>query len=97
EGLLHERRNIVGRWRRRRAQQIVEHPLPAKHRRGSRRVRRDTEDGRLRHDAAALLAVELDTPKLLAVNAFDSVIARKRPVDERDAAVDEIQNAPVLM
>ena len=42
------------------AQQIVEHPLAAQHRRGPRGVGRDAEDRALGQDAAALLAIELD-------------------------------------
>ena len=62
----------------------------------SRGVGRNCQNRPLRHDAAALLAIELDALKLLAVHSLDAVIARKRAVDEREAAVDEIEDAAIL-
>ena len=93
---LHKRRNAIRRRGRRRAQQLVENPLASQDGRRARGVGRNAEDRCLRDDAAALFAIELDALERLAVNAADAVIARQRPIQKGEAAVDEVENAAIL-
>ena len=62
-----ERRHVGRRWRRRRAEKVVEHPFAADHGRGSIAVRRDRENAALTEQAAARLVGDADAAEVAAV------------------------------
>ena len=87
------RRAAVGR---RRAEDVLEDPLAAQHRRGARRVGRHGEHAGLRQHAAALRAGEIDAAELGPGDARDAVVPRQPLVDEGVRAVEEVEDAAVL-
>ncbi len=96
-GVVLERRHVGQRWRRRHAEQVVEHPLAANHRRRPGRVRRDGQDAALPQQSAAPAVVgQRDAPETVAVHVRDTVVLRQPFVDERVFRVQQIENAAVL-
>ena len=91
-----EIRHIGRRLRRRGIQEIVEDPLAAQHRRRARRVRGDREDAALRQHAAARRGGQVDLPELRSRDVRHAIVARETLVQERVAAVDEIEDAAIL-
>ncbi len=70
-----ERRHVRRRRRRRRAEDVLEDPLAADHRRRAGRVRGDRQDAPLAEQAAPHAVVaELDAPELAAVDVRDAVV-----------------------
>ena len=87
------RRAAVGR---RRAEEVLEHPLAAQHRRGPRRVGRDRQHAGLGQHAAARRPGEVDAAELRSGDAGDAVVPRQPLVEEGVAAVEEVEDAAVL-
>ena len=77
-------RGHVGRRRgRRSSHNVLEDPFAAQHRRGPRRVRRDSEDAALPQQPGALpIAGESDAAELAAVHVRDAVVLRQPLVEE---------------
>ena len=79
DGRFVEGRHVRRRRRERRVQQRFQHPLAAQHGRGSGGIDDTVSTLRLRQDAAALRAVELDAAELRPVDAANPVVARRAP------------------
>jgi hypothetical protein len=91
-----EVRDVGGRLGRWRIEQIVEHPLAAKHWRGSRGVRGDGEDAALGQHAGPRRRRQIDLAELRSRHIRDAVVARQALVQERVAPVDEVEHAAVV-
>ncbi len=92
---LGQRGYVRRRRRGRRTEDLLEHPLAALDRRGSRRVRGQCQDAGLRQDAAAV-GRQLDPTELLARHTLNAVKLRQPPVHEAEVGVDEVENAAIL-
>ena len=88
EALAHRRRELAldvldepldvrRRLRRRRAEDVLEHPSAAQHRRSPIRIRRREQHAALAEQAQARFVRELDAAKALAANVVDAVVARE--------------------
>ncbi len=86
----------VGRGRRgRRAEDLLEDPLPALHGRGPVGVRGQRQDARLRQDPAATTVGQGDPTEVVAGDALDPVVPGQGRVDERVVGVEQLQDAPI--
>ncbi len=83
------------RRRRRRAEQLVEHPGTAQHRRGSVAVRRTQQHRALTEQPVAPGVGQLDAAKLRADDSLDTVVARKTLVQK--SVVGRQQRPDVLV
>ena len=89
--------NIIGRRRRRCAQQVFEHPLATNGRRGAGGIRRYRQNGALREDAAAGFAIERDALECFAVDTRNAVVAGEGTVHIGEWSIDEIEDAAILL
>ena len=90
-----ERRHVRRRRRRRRAEQHLQHPLAALHRRGAIGHRREQQDAALRQQAAARLR-QRHAAEAGAGDVGNAVVPREPLVDERVVGGDQIEHAAVL-
>src|SRR5688500_824976 len=92
-----ERRYVRGRWRRRRAQDVLEHPFAAKHRRGAVGVRRDRQYAAVAEEARAhAVLAERDAAEPAAVDVRNAVMAREPLVHERVRRAQQVEHIAVL-
>ena len=88
-----QRRHVRRRRRRRRAEQGLEHPLAALHRRRAVRVRGDDQDAAVAEQAAARLVGHRHAAEVAAGHARDAVVARQALVDERVVGRQQVEHA----
>ena len=75
--------DVRRRWRHLDAEDVVEQPFPAQHRRGAVGIRRGSQQRAVREEATALIGVrERDPPEAGAVDAGNAVVTRQTFVDE---------------
>src|SRR3984885_14812111 len=92
-----ERRDTRRWYRRRRVEQIGEHPFAAQNWRGLRRMRRDHEHAALAQYAAALPIVgEIDLAKSGSFHTRDAVQLREPLIQDSVIAGDHIEYAAVF-
>ena len=91
-----ERRHVRRRRRRRRAEDVLQNPLAAQHRRRAVGIRRDGQDAALAEQAAAVLVGERHAAELAAVDVRDAVVARQPLVDERVVGRQQVEDVAVL-
>ena len=84
------------RWRRGRAQQLLEHPLAAQHRAGPPRVRGQGQHRRHAEHAAAAAVLQLDAAELGAGHPVDAVVLRQRLVEVRVVGIEQLEDRPIL-
>ncbi len=96
--VLGQRRHVQRRGRHGRAEQILENPLAAAHRRRPVRVRRDRHDAALTEQPAAhVVRAELDAPEVAAVHVGNAVVLREALVEERVIGAQQIEHAAILL
>ncbi len=88
----------AGRRRRhRQAEDVVQQPFAAQHRRRPIGIRRRRQQRALRQQPAALIVVgQRDPPETAAVDPGNAVVPRQPFVDERVVGVQEIDDAAIL-
>ena len=92
-----QRRHVVGRRRRRHADDVLEHPLAAQHRRRAMRVRGGQQDGALAQQAAPRVVGQRDAAELAAVDPWHVVVPREPLVDEAVVRGHQIEDIAVLV
>ena len=91
-------RDVLRRRRRRRADDVLQDPLAAKHGRCPVGVRRDRQHAALSQNAPArTVLVERDAPEAAAVHVRDPVVFGEPLVHERVVGAEQIERAPVLL
>ena len=79
------------RRRHRRAEQVLENPLAALHRRRAVAGRRDRQDAAVTEQPAARAVGQRDAPEAAAADVGDAVVPREPLVDERVVGVEQIE------
>ena len=96
--VLLERRHIGRRRRRRHAEDVLEDPFAAAHRRGARGVRRHRQNAALPEQAAALAVLrQRDAPEPIAVDVRNAVVPGEPLVEERVVGVEQVEHAAVFL
>ena len=93
---LIQQRDVGWRRRRRCAEDVVEQPAAAQHRRRAVRIRRDGQDAALTEQPAPHAVGEGDAPEVAAVHVRDPVVAGEPLVHERVVRGDQIDDAAIL-
>ena len=91
-----ERRNIGRRWRRRRAEHIVQHPFAAQHRRSAVGVGGHREDAALAQQSPRASSVMRHAAELAAIDVRNSVVLGQALIDEGVIGVQQIEHAVVF-
>ena len=91
-----ERRHVGRRRQRRRAEQVVQDPFAAHHRRGSIGVRGDHEDAALPEQTLPRFVGHGHAAKLAAVHVRDPVVLRDAFVHERVVGGHQVEHVAVL-
>ena len=87
----------IGRWRRRRrAEQVLEHPLAALHHRGPIGIRGHRQHAALPQQPAAISGGQRDATELRAVNPRDAVVLGEPLVDEGVVGGNQFEQAAVF-
>ena len=94
--LVLERRHVGWRRRRRRAEQVLENPFAAQHRRGALGVRRDRQDAAVPEQPLSGLVGDRHAAKTAAVDVRNAVVPRQPLVDERVVGAQQIEDAAIL-
>ena len=94
-GLL-QGRHVGRRQRRRRAEQVLQHPLAAQHRRRAGRVGGSGQDAALAEQPAARGVRQLHAAEVAAVDVRDVVVPCQPLVDEGVVGGQQVEDAPVL-
>ena len=90
------RSGTFGRRRRRRAaEQHLEHPLAAEHRRRAVAVRRQRQDAAVAEQAAPRVVGIRDLAELRPAHAGDAVVPRQPLVDERVVGGQQLEHRPI--
>ncbi len=91
-----ERGDVGRRRRRRRAENILEHPLPTENGRRTGRMGCDGEQAAFAKKAPARFVRQHDAAELAAVDARDAVMAREPFVDESVVGGQQIEDVAIL-
>ena len=91
-----ERRHIRGRLRRRRAQQSIQHPFAAHHRRGAVGERRHRQNAALAQQPAAILIGDGHAPEAVALHVRNAVVLRQPLIDERVVRGQQVDHVAVF-
>ena len=97
-GGIVERGDVGGGGRRRQVEYFLHDPLPTVDGVGNHAVRGDGEGGGLgEQSAAGMLLLEADLSETIPVHPGDFIVLRETLVDEREVAVDEVQQTEVVL